>query len=108
MEVQARSFNPDYFLLLKTGHVVVVETKADNDNSVTNVGKLKYATDHFKTMNDLLAKTKGEKRRYFFHFVSPRDYGRFFEALRNGKIDSFMSSLQSGAQDVGSRGRSDA
>jgi type III restriction enzyme len=88
------SFNPDYFLLLETGDVVVVETKADDDNSATNVGKLKHATDHFKAVNELMAKNKGEKRRYFFHFVSPRDYERFFEALRNGKIDSFVSTIQ--------------
>jgi type III restriction enzyme len=88
------SFNPDYFLLLETGDVVVVETKADDDNSATNVGKLKYATDHFKAVNELLARKRGAKRQYFFHFVSPRDYPRFFEALRNAKIDSFVSTLQ--------------
>jgi type III restriction enzyme len=88
------SFNPDYFVLLETGDVVVVETKADDDNSATNVGKLKYATDHFKAVNELLSKKRGEKQRYYFHFVSPRDYNRFFEALRSGKIESFVSTLQ--------------
>jgi len=87
------SFNPDYFLLLDTGHVVVVETKEDDDDSVVNAGKLKYATDHFKAVNEIL-KRKREKRRYHFHFVSPVDYNRFFEALRNGEIDSFVSTLQ--------------
>ncbi len=88
------SFNPDYFLLLETGEVIVVETKADDDDSAMNVGKLKYATDHFKAVNELLARKEGEKRRYYFHFVSPLDYNRFFEALRDGKIDSFVSTLQ--------------
>lgn len=88
------SFNPDYFLLLDSGDVVVVETKADDDNSPMNVGKLRYAAEHFKNVNAMLAKKKGVKRRYYFHFVSPADYNRFFEALRDGKIDSFVSSLQ--------------
>jgi type III restriction enzyme len=81
-------------LLLESGDVVVVETKADDDSSAVNVGKLKYATDHFKAVNDLLAKQKSVKRRYYFHFVSPMDYDQFFEALRDGKIDSFVSTLQ--------------
>jgi type III restriction enzyme len=87
------SFNPDYFLFLETGHVVVVETKDDKDDSEMNAGKLKYATEHFKTINDLLKRGK-QKRRYYFHFVSPMDYSRFFEALRQGKIDTFVSTLQ--------------
>jgi type III restriction enzyme len=78
---------------LESGDVVVVETKADDDDSAVSVGKLKYAAEHFKAVNGLLAKN-GEKRRYYFHFVSPVDYNRFFEALRDGKIDSFVSTLQ--------------
>lgn len=89
------SFNPDFFLLLETEDVVVVvETKADDDNSAMNGGKLKYATDHFKAMNEFLARKKKGKRHYYFHFVSPIDYNRFFEALRGGKINSFVSTLQ--------------
>jgi type III restriction enzyme len=87
------SFNPDFFLLLESGDVVVVETKADDDNSPVNVAKLKYATDHFNAVNELLKKKRREKR-YFFHFVSPLDYNRFFEALRDGKTASFVSTLQ--------------
>lgn len=88
------SFNPDYFLMLQTGDIVVVETKADDDYSAPNAGKLKYATDHFRAVNQLLALKNSEKRRYSFHFVSPVDYNRFFEALRDGKVDSFVSTLQ--------------
>jgi len=87
------SFNPDYFILLETGDVVVVETKGDDDDSQINAGKLKYAAEHFQDVNELLTKA-GERRRYYFHFVSMVDYNRFFEALRVGKIDSFVSTLQ--------------
>jgi type III restriction enzyme len=87
------SFNPDYFLLLENGDVVVVETKADGDESPENVGKFKYASDHFAKVNKML-EAAGESRRYRVHFVSPSDYDRFFEALRSAELDRFVSSLQ--------------
>ena len=70
-----------------------METKEDKDDSEMNAGKLKYATEHFETINGLL-KSRRQKRRYYSHFVSPMDYSRFFEALRSAKIDKFVSTLQ--------------
>ena len=87
-------FNPDFFLLLKdTDMVVVVETKVDTDDSWQNVGKAQSAVAHFNVVNDLL-KEKKSQRRYSFHFLSPVDYDRFFEALREGELEAFKSTLQ--------------
>jgi type III restriction enzyme len=60
---------------------VVVETTADDDVSDTNAGKLAYADACFAKFNELL-KTNRTKRRYQFHFLSPGDYGDFFDCLR--------------------------
>ena len=87
-------FNPDFFLLCENANeVVVVETKADEDVSDTNVGKLAYANDYFAKLNELL-KAKRSKRRYQFHFLSPVDYDDFFAGLRDSKLSSFVSTLQ--------------
>jgi type III restriction enzyme len=82
-------FNPDFFLLLKTDEVVVVETKANDDDSPQNVGKLRWAQAHFEAVNKML----GEER-YQFHFLSPQDYTLFFQQLQDGKLGDFTSSLQ--------------
>jgi type III restriction enzyme len=86
-------FNPDFFLLREgADEVIVVEVKADADDTDQNKGKLAYATAHFEKVNELL-KRKRHKRRYAFHFVSPSDYDDFFAALRNGTLSSFVSTL---------------
>ncbi|MDX6453460.1 MAG: type restriction enzyme [Gaiellaceae bacterium] len=86
-------FNPDFFLLLKDNSVVVVETKADDDDSPQNVGKLRWARAHFETVNAMLTEA-GEKRRYQFHFLSPQDYALFFQHLQDETLDRFTSTLQ--------------
>jgi type III restriction enzyme len=87
-------FNPDFFLLhAERDEVIVVETKANDDDSPINAGKLAHALDHFETVNKLLKK-KRSKRRYSFHIISPSDYDRFFEALRQDELSSFKSGLQ--------------
>ncbi|HZO36731.1 MAG TPA: DEAD/DEAH box helicase family protein [Solirubrobacteraceae bacterium] len=87
-------FNPDFFLLAKDADLaVVVETKMDADDSWQNVGKAQSSIAHFKVVNDLLKKQASE-RRYSFHFLSPVDYDRFFEALRDGTVGDFKSTLQ--------------
>ena len=88
------TFNPDFFLLhAQRDEVIVVETKANDDDSAMNAGKLAHALDHFATVNKLL-KAKKNKRRYSFHIISPNDYDRFFKALREDHLDSFTSGLQ--------------
>jgi type III restriction enzyme len=87
-------FNPDFFLLREDANeVVVVETKADDDFSDTNAGKLAYANAYFSKLNELLA-PKRNKRCYQFHFLSPVDYDDFFAGLREGKLSTFVSTLQ--------------
>lgn len=86
-------FNPDFFLRREgADEVVVVETKADEDFSDANAGKLVYADVYFAKLNELL-KAKRNKRRYQFHFLSPVDYDDFFAGLRDGTLDGFVSKL---------------
>jgi type III restriction enzyme len=92
-------FNPDFFMLGEgTDEIVVVETKADEDFSDTNVGKLAYADAYFAKLNELL-KAKRNKRRYQFHFLSPVDYDDFFAGLRDGTLGGFVSTLQAALSD---------
>lgn len=89
-------FHPDFFLLREgTDEVVIVETKADDDFSEINAGKLVYADAHFAKLNELL-KAKCNKRRYQFHFLSPVDYNDFFAGLRENTLSSFVSTLHAG------------
>jgi len=81
-------FNPDFFIMIEYGdtqYVVVVETKADNDDSDENKAKKKYAVEHFNDLNNVLAMKK-IKQKYFFHFLSPNNYNDFFNYLKNGKL----------------------
>ena len=86
-------FNPDFFLLLDTDELIVVETKQDIDTTPINAGKLAAAQEHFKVVNELLKKGH-KKRRYQFHILGPADYDSFFDALRAGELAGYTSSLQ--------------
>jgi type III restriction enzyme len=83
-------FNPDFFIK-KGADILVVEIKGDeeiDDPSDENKGKYRYASQHFETLNQ-----QQSECRYLFHFLSPRDYDAFFEFLRNGNYESFVSAL---------------
>lgn len=85
------SFNPDFFIKINKGkEILVIEVKADGDFKDENRGKLKYASQHFELLNK-----KQKKSRYYFYFVSPKDYDAFFEYLRQGKHGRFRSELHS-------------
>jgi type III restriction enzyme len=87
-------FNPDYFLWLKDVDVVVVcEIKDNGDNSWRNKGKMAAAEAHFAEVNAML-EASGETRRYVFRLVTPKDYDKFFELLRDGKPEAFRAGLQ--------------
>lgn len=87
-------FNPDFFVRLAAKDTVVVaEVKADGDASWRNKGKILAAEAHFDAVNALLEK-EGRTRRYSVHIVTPRDYDKFFEALRRGEPEIFTSSLR--------------
>jgi len=88
------SFNPDFFL--KFGeNIVVIEIKADNDDSDENKGKYRWAKQHFEDLNEELKKSK-IKQRYFFHFLSPNSYAEFVEYFCDNKIfdKKFRSKLE--------------
>lgn len=92
-------FNPDFFLWLKDSDtVVVVEVKDDGDESWRNKGKTAAAEAHFEEVNRLL-EASGSTRRYLFRLVVPKEYDKFFEALRAGEPEVFRSGLQ-GTLDV--------
>ena len=88
------NFNPDFFL--KFGdNIVVVEIKADDDDSDENKAKYRWAKQHFETLNEELKKDK-IKQRYFFHFLSPSSYAEFSEYALDGRLfeGEFRSNLE--------------
>ena len=83
-------FNPDFFIK-KGNDILVIEIKGDeeiDDPSDENKGKYRYARQHFETLNQ-----QQSECRYFFHFLTPRDYDAFFQFLREGNYGSFVSAL---------------
>lgn len=89
-----QSFNPDFFIK-KENNIIVVEIKADNDNSVENKAKNKAAKRHFDLLNSELER-QGLEERYFFTFLSPMDYNIFAENLKDGRLfkGNFRSHLE--------------
>jgi len=76
-------------------NIIVVEIKADNDDSNENKQKYKYANQHFDLLNEELFRCD-IKQKYFFHFVHPSFYNTFFEYLRDGRLiaGNFKSALE--------------
>jgi len=87
--VKRPTFNPDFFV--KVGEQVwVVEIKDDSelaDPTDENKGKYKAARQHFDTLNGSQSESV-----YHFHFLTPRDYDKFFKFLRDRNY-SFTSEL---------------
>ena len=75
--------------------ISVVEIKDDeeiDDPSPENVKKHEYATGHFRRLNEWLAK-EDLSIRCQFNFLSPKEYNKFFEKLRNDDLNGFRSGL---------------
>jgi len=90
------NFNPDFFL--KFGdNIVVVEIKADGDDSDENKAKYRWAKNHFVMLNEELKKAK-IKQRYFFHFLSPSSYAEFTEYVLDGRL--FKGEFRSALEDL--------
>ena len=94
------SFNPDFFLWRKKDNlIIVVEIKEDaliekvkegvRDIAKENKAKYRYAKEHFERLN----KNKKIKTRYFFTYLTPKDFDKFFEYLKQGKIEKFNSEI---------------
>jgi len=91
--VANENFNPDFFIKLSAGHdIVVVEIKAEGDDSNRNRAKCRDGLKHFETLNERL-KESGEPWRYHFYFLSPEDYTSFFEHVRNESYARWRSGL---------------
>lgn len=86
-------FNPDFFLKLGAD-IVVVEIKADNDDSDENKAKYRWAKKHFEILNQSL-KVNKIRQKYHFHFLSPMSYAEFTQYLQDGRLvnDEFRSAL---------------
>ena len=75
--------------------VFVTEVKGDEeiaDPSPENVKKYEYALAHFKRLNQWLEKEKIPSR-YQFNMLTPKDYNKFFNELREGKLAGFISAI---------------
>jgi type III restriction enzyme len=95
---QQEEFNPDFFIKIHRDdidYVVVVEIKADNDDSDENKAKLRWTRQHFNDLNNELEEA-GTNQKYIFHFLSPNSYSEFFEYLRDGRLlkGTFRSDIE--------------
>lgn len=91
------SFNPDFFIK-KGKTIIVVEIKEDalinrlkeekTDTLREHKAKYRYAKRHF----DMLNKLQNE-RKYYFFYLTPKDFDKFFKYLREDKIDEFESEI---------------
>jgi len=91
--VANENFNPDFFIKLSPGHnILVIEVKAEGDDSNRNSAKCRDGLKHFETLNERL-KEAGEPWRYHFYFLSPEDYASFFEQIRNKSYAGWRSGL---------------
>ena len=87
------NFNPDFFIKPIAGHdILVVEVKAEGDDSNRNRAKLRDGLKHFETLNQRLKKV-GEPWRYHFFFLSPEDFTSFFEQVRKRTFGVWQSGL---------------
>ncbi len=88
-------FNPDFFI--KAGNLIlVVEIKGNEellDPSEENKKKNEYAVAHFERINKHLEEEEGIPLRYKFNFLTPNNFGKYFQYLREGQIPSYTSEL---------------
>jgi len=91
--VANENFNPDFFLKVAgTLDILVVEVKAEGDDSNRNRAKCRDGLKHFETLNERLKKAD-EKWGYHFYFLSPENYTSFFEQVRNKTYAGWRSGL---------------
>lgn len=87
-------FSPDFFI--KKGNMIfVIEIKGDEeiaDPSIENQKKYEYAVAHFSQLNKWLKKD-GIAICYQFNVLTPKNYGVFFQKLRNDELEGFASDL---------------
>jgi len=89
-------FNPDFFI--KTNNkLIVAETKDDelinrikqgDDLAKETRARYRYAIQHFDKLNDLQ-----KEQSYYFTFLTPIDFDKFFEVIKSGSFSGFRSQL---------------
>ena len=87
-------FSPDFFIKADD-KIFVVEIKDDSEisePSPENIKKHEYAKDHFDRLNQWL-QSDGDSVRYQFNFLTPRNYGMFFQKLREKDLEGFRSEI---------------
>jgi type III restriction enzyme len=87
-------FSPDFFIKV-WDMVIVVEIKDDSeifDPSPENQKKYEYAKDHFDRLNHWL-KRERFLGKYQFNFLTPKNYGTFFQKLREKDLEGFRSEI---------------
>lgn len=91
--VKSENFNPDFFMTLAgKKEVLVVEIKADGDDSNKNRAKQREGRKHFIELNQKI-KEVGWSWTYHFYFLSPEDYPHFFNAVKEGRYENWESNL---------------
>lgn len=87
-------FNPDFFIIVGD-NMHIVEIKHDDeilDPAPDNIKKHEYAVRHIGHLNTWLERD-GINRRYFFNMLAPKDFGAFFQKLRDGTLPTYRSTL---------------
>lgn len=86
-------FNPDFFIRVKaSSDILVVEIKADGDESSRNRAKCRDGMKHFTLLNQYL-KDADESWRYHFYFLTPDDYAHFFTQVQKQTYVGWQSGL---------------
>jgi type III restriction enzyme len=87
-------FSPDFFIQL-ADYILAVEIKGNEevrDPSEESRKKNEYALEHFDRVNQHLRRRRS-KLVYKFNFLTPSNFGGYFQYLREGKIRDYKSSL---------------
>jgi len=96
-------FNPDFFLKIDN-KIIVIEIKDDEliervkeggDVAKETKAKYKYTIDHFNRLNKLQ-----QEQTYYFTFLTPKDFDKFFGVLKRGDFSGFKSRLDTELEDV--------
>lgn len=87
-------FSPDFFI--KAGDLIlVVEIKGNeelSDPQEENRKKYEFSVKHFNRVNEHLEQ-EGSPIRYKFNFLTPNNYTKYFQFLRDGQILNYTSEL---------------
>jgi type III restriction enzyme len=87
-------FSPDFFIKVRD-LICIVEVKDDTearDPSLENRKKFEYASQHVRVLNEWLEREELAVR-YQLNFLTPSDFSKFFQCLRDKELAGFKSEL---------------